>query len=272
MMEKKALFLDLDGTTLDDDSRMPEANLNALKRTIDAGHEVVITTGRPTASALILDEKYGLSEIGCRYMIAYNGGMILDMETGEVLFQKTISRPVMERLILQARDEEVYLHTYEGDQVLAERDDENLAFYVNRNGMKKKVVPDLIAALDEESCKALAIDLHSSERLEQFAEHVRAWGSDDLDLYLSCREYLEIVAKGICKGDAVRAFCQRTGISLKNTVSAGDELNDISMLEAAGVGCAVANARPEVKRAADYITKRDNNEAAIEEIVERFLL
>ena len=62
------------------------------------------------------------------------------------------------------------------------------------------------------------------------------------------------------------------GIPIANSVSAGDENNDISMIKSAGIGCAVANARPEVKAAADYVTERDNNQAAIAEIIKKFMM
>ena len=70
----------------------------------------------------------------------------------------------------------------------------------------------------------------------------------------------------------MEAFCAKMGIPIINSVSAGDENNDISMIKSAGIGCAVANARPEVKAAADYVTERDNNQAAIAEIIKKFMM
>jgi len=271
-VNRKALFLDMDGTTLDDKSRMSEENIQALAKTIEAGHEVVITTGRPMASAKLLLKKYGLDQIGCRYVIAFNGGMVLDAKKGEVLFQQTIPNSQMREMIFEARRQGVYIQTYEGEFVLSERDDENLHHYVGKNGMTYRLVPDLAEGLSEESCKALAIDIHSPKPLEAYAAKMADWAADKIDMYLSCREYLEIVPKGICKGKAVEAFCERLGIPLENSVSAGDEQNDISMLEVSGVGCAVANAQPEVIAAADYVTERDNNHSAVAEIVEKFIL
>lgn len=272
MAERKALFLDMDGTTLNDAHQMPEANIRALERAARAGHEVIVTTGRPLASARLLYENYRLGEIGCRYMIAYNGGMVLDMKTGEVLYQKTLPLEHLRTLMAGARDQGLYLQTYVGDFVLSEREDENLAHYTSKTGMKAKVVPDLTEFLSEEPCKALAIDVHSPEPLKKFMDRMADWASDKVDMYLSSREYLEIVPKGISKGNALRDFCARIGIPVEHSVAAGDETNDIDMLKAAGVGCAVKNAQPEVKAAADYVTERDNNQAAVEEIVERFLL
>lgn len=270
-MDKKVLFLDMDGTTLDNSHRMPEENIQALRKAIEAGHEVVITTGRPTESAKLLLETYGLDRIGCRYVIAYNGGMMLDCLTGEILFSRTIPLNQVRELALRARKAGIYLQTYEGGAVLSERDDENLKQYTDKTGMRPKPVKDLAEALKEEPCKALMIDLHDQKPLIAFREQIRDWAEDKLDMYFSCAEYMEIVPKGICKGDALLAFCKRFGILPEQTIAVGDENNDISMIRAAGVGCAVANALPHVKAEADYVTGRDNDHGAVAEVVERFI-
>ena len=49
-MNKKALFLDMDATTLNDEKQIPEVNMEALRKCIQAGHEVVVTTGRTLSS------------------------------------------------------------------------------------------------------------------------------------------------------------------------------------------------------------------------------
>jgi hypothetical protein len=61
-------------------------------------------------------------------------------------------------------------------------------------------------------------------------------------------------------------------IPVEQTIAAGDEGNDLSMIQAAGTGCAVANAQEVIRAAADYVTERDNNHSAVAEIVERFML
>ena len=118
----------------------------------------------------------------------------------------------------------------------------------------------------------LAIDIQHPERLEPLKAELESWQTEPMDLYLSCKEYMEIMPKGVSKGNAVKAFCEEQGIPLVNALSAGDEYNDISMIQAAGIGCAVANARPDVKAIADYVTENDNNHGAIHEIIEKFML
>ena len=55
-------------------------------------------------------------------------------------------------------------------------------------------------------------------------------------------------------------------------VACGDEENDISMVQIAGVGVAMANARKELKDAADYVTVNDNNHSGIAEVINKFIL
>lgn len=270
--ERKVLFLDMDGTTLDDKKQMSKENLDALRRVTEAGHEVVVTTGRTDTSAGYVRKHYGLDQIGCRYMIVYNGAAILDCETGERLFSQKLSMEYAKELIDAARRENLYIHTYIGDRVLTERDDENLAVYLKRTSMEAQVVPDMKQALKEQPYKLLAVDVRNPDRLHAFLNRQSAWAKGKVDMYFSCREYLEMVSEGVSKGAALLRFCELMNIPVQNTVAAGDEGNDLSMIRAAGVGCAVANAQDEVKAAAGYVTQNDNNHSAIAEIVEKFAL
>ena len=80
--------------------------------------------------------------------------------------------------------------------------------------------------------------------------------------------------KAACRGLDRReaALCARLGMDIRDSVAAGDENNDVSMLRAAGVGAAMSNAVPAAKAAADYVTERDNNHDGIEEVIREFLL
>lgn len=272
MKDKKILFLDMDGTTLNDEKQISKENLDALRRVIEAGHEVVITTGRTDSSARYVRSRYGLDQIGCRYMIAYNGAVILDCDTGEKLYSRRLCMEYAGELIDAARRADLYIHTYAEDKVLTERGDDNLAVYLKRTSMEAQIVPDLKQALKQEPYKLLAVNVQDPGRLHTFLKEQSVWAKGKVDMYFSCREYLEMVAEGVSKGAALLRFCELMGVPVQNAVAAGDEGNDLSMIQAAGVGCAVSNAQEEIKAAADYVTQRDNNHSAITEIIERFIL
>lgn len=269
---KKVLFLDMDGTTLDDEKQISEENLEALKRVTEAGHEAVIATGRTESSAEHLRKYYGLDQIGCRYMIIYNGAAILDCGTGKCLYSRRLSLEYVKALIDAARRADIYIHTYAGNHVLTECRDENLALYLKKTSLEAQVVPDMKQALKEPPYKMLAVDIQGPDRLQAFRTAQSAWAGGKVDMYFSCREYLEMVPEGVSKGAALLRFCELMDIPVQNAIAVGDEGNDLSMIKAAGVGCAVANAQEEVKAAADYVTQNDNNHSAIAEIVDRFVL
>ena len=83
---------------------------------------------------------------------------------------------------------------------------------------------------------------------------------------------MEAVPKGMKKGETARKMWKNLGKTLKNTVAAGDEANDVSMIQTAGTGAAMGNAVQAAKDAADYVAQRDNNHDGIAEVIERFLL
>ena len=95
--------------------------------------------------------------------------------------------------------------------------------------------------------------------------------SNDVDCYFSCDQYLEIVPVGMTKGTAVRRLCQIMGAGVEDAIAVGDAANDLSMIQAAGVGVAMANATDEIKAAADRVTTRDNNHDGIAEVIDWYL-
>ena len=271
-MSKKAIFLDMDDTTLNSQRQISREDQESLRRALQGGHQVVVTTGRALSSARRLLELHGLEQMGCRYVIAYNGGMLYDVQQERVLYRKTMELDWVRTLIREARKRELYFQTYEKGEVLTETVDANLEHYLQKTGMGYRQVPDLEQGLKEEPCKALAIHLTDRSRLEAFREELSGWAQDKLEMYCSCQEYLDIMPKGVSKGSALAAYCQQMGVAPADTVAVGDELNDVSMIRQAGVGCAVANAREEVKAEADYVTKRDHDHSAVTEVLERFVL
>ena len=91
-------------------------------------------------------------------------------------------------------------------------------------------------------------------------------------LNVSKPEMLEFSHLQSNKGDAVRFMADFYGVPMGDTIAVGDEENDCPMIEAAGVGVAMANASQVVKDVADYVTERDNNHSGIAEVIEKFVL
>ena len=156
--------------------------------------------------------------------------------------------------------------------VVEERcDTENVRRYCANIHMNYRVVKDIRTGLAAPSVKTLMIDFHDRAPVEAMEQWVRENLAGRVDCFFSSRYYLEVVPPGMHKGGAVREMCRILGVPLENTVAVGDEANDVTMIQTAGVGAAMRNAIPEAKDAAAYVTERDNNHNGVAEVIERFL-
>ena len=269
---KKALFLDIDGTLVTDDKKIPEANSRAISKMLAEGHSVIIATGRPLSSAIKLAGELGLTEHGC-YVIAFNGGVLYDVGRKKEIFRATMPLAAAKKAFVEAEKRGVHIHTYDAEEVLVEPfgEDEELRRYCERIKIGYKVVPDIMLT-GEDPVKMLIIDFDDPAPLEEFRSWLASWASDIIDSYFSCAEYVEIVRKGLDKGKALIQMADILGIPVEDTIAAGDQANDLEMIKAAGIGCAMKNGTEEVKTAADYVTELDNNEGGVAEIIEGFVL
>ena len=172
-MKKKILFLDLDGTLLNDAKQITQGNRDALRKALAAGHKVVIATGRAMASAVKQNLQLGLTSPGC-YIIAYNGGMILDSHTGQIIFQKLLPGDLALQIMQLGREQNVHIQTYDEKGVLLEpwAVNEKLAYYCNGSKLPYRVTEDLAGELKQDVPKVLAIDLQDRRPMEALSEAV----------------------------------------------------------------------------------------------------
>lgn len=270
---KKILFTDLDGTLLNDDKLVSEENHAAIQRLLDAGHYLVVSTGRPVKSGFKVVQRLGLTMPGC-YMIAYNGGTIFDCSEQKILTEKTFPIEYVQYLFEEANKCGIHIQTYgEDDKVLTTKDSPELQYYLkgNRNALDYEISESVCKLLDKEPHKVLLIHMEE-EKLLKFREEHQDWAEEKCESTFSSRQLLEYLPKGVNKGSGVCMLCEMLGVEIENAYAAGDERNDISMIEAAGVGVAMKNAVDEAKAVADYVTENDNNHDGIAEVIDKLIL
>ena len=272
-MEKKLLFLDLDGTLLNDKKEITPGNRAALEQALEKGHGVVIATGRPLQGAVDQARTLGLDQPGC-YLIAYNGTVIFDWKTRQELFRRDLDPETVYAVFDRAKEQRIHIQTYDARDVLVEKlcDDENIRRYCRETNTTFRVLEDIRTGLQIRPVKMLMSDYESKESLLEMEDWIRSHMADRADCFFSCETYLEVVPRGINKGEAVKLLCAALEVPLHNAVAVGDAANDIPMIAAAGVGVAMANGTDAVKAVADYVTVRDNNLDGVAEVVERFFL
>ena len=269
-MNSKILFTDLDKTLLNDDKSISKENREAITKMLEQGHYFVLVTGRPIATGKIVVRELGMTMPGC-YMIAFNGAVIYDCSADRILVERSLPMEIAKEVFDEAHKAGIYVQTYQQDTIITESHSKELDFYINNARMRYRIVNDIYSSLEKEPYKIILIDIDDQEKLLHFQkDHTELLKKSNS--FFSCNEFLEYCPKDTDKGSGLRYISSFLNIPIENTVAAGDERNDISMIQAAHIGVAVQNAHDELKEAAEYVTEHDNEHGAIAEIIEKFIL
>ncbi|MFP4431040.1 MAG: HAD family hydrolase [Spirochaetaceae bacterium] len=289
----RLLATDVDDTILAPDGSLPRINHDALLDLHHRGIVVVLSSGRPTISLRQMAYQIGDPD-DTEYLISFNGARVTSAVSDTVVYERVLSQEAVLRVMEYARPRGLFVQGYEPEGFLVEYEDPRAEAYAASAKMSYRVVPDLAEALPNGSAKLLII--HDEEKipphqvaLEELAREPAPGGAPGNApgnaaagskagvltdpawvTTRSKKHYLEIVAPGVSKGTALRVLAEKLGIPIEETIAAGDSTNDREMLEAAGLGVAVANAREELKAVADVVLDRNAEEGSIAEIAERF--
>lgn len=262
----RLLATDIDDTLLAPDGSLPEANRVALRRLHEAGVAVVFCSGRADISIRAIAASI-LDLADDEYLVSFNGARVVTAQTRRVVARQYVPPTSVERIATYARDNDLYLQGYLGDEFLVERETEATRPYAEATKTSFRVVGDLASELPEGSPKLLLIGDHAT--LAHHRERLAALDGE-VRFVFSKPHYLEIVARGVNKGSALELLARELGVAIEETVAVGDAANDAEMLRAAGIGVAVANAREEAREAAGVILETSAEAGAMAEVARRF--
>lgn len=267
----KLLFSDLDDTLLNSDKTISEKNIEAIRTMVKKGHGFVLCTGRPLYSTMVLAREYGFVGEGY-YVASFNGGQIIDTRDMSEIYHEGITKEVVRLLFDEAKAWGLHAQTYSDECVLVEEDSDYIKWYTSRIKMPYKVVCDVTKELKTNPFKCIVAHMTDHPKLEKFRDEIGPRLSAVTDNIFSNPVLLEFGSINASKGIAVKVLCEKLGVDIKDSIAVGDEENDLAMIEAAGTGIGMVNGVPKVLKAADVITRNDNNHDAIKEIIEDYIL
>ena len=266
-MAIKLVAIDLDDTLLNSSLQIAQPCREAIRQVQDLGIMVTLATGRMYRSAL----PYAQQIKADLPLITYQGALVKNSFSEEVLYY----RPVPEELTIEVMEyfqrAQVHFHTYIEDELCLESMTEEGRAYANMARVEPRMVPDLLAAVREKQpLKIMAITENEKALLDMELELKSHYGKL-LNITRSKPHYLEVMDRSANKADALQVIAQHFGIDRSEVLAVGDSYNDLAMIEWAGVGVAMGNARDVVKDAADHVTK-SNEEAGVAEALHRYVL
>ena len=260
---------DFDGTLVNADGTISEKNKKAIGEYVEAGGVFALSTGRLPAGILSRAKELGLKGKVC----CCQGAIIVDIETKEVLMEGRLSIESTVAACKKMEQLDLHIHAYDLWDFYVNKDDEALRIYKHLVKTTPTLILDkpLSQYLEENNLPmyklVVMVEPEDNERVLRILE---SEGFDGCEVTKSASYLVEVVNSKYSKGTAVEFLANYYGISLDKVIAVGDQLNDVSMIEKAGLGIAVKNAEDALKEKADYICKYTNEEGAIAEIIEKF--
>ena len=270
-MDIKLLVLDIDGTVAGESNTVNESVQQAIASAMAQDIQVAIATGRMYHSALRFHSRVG-SQLP---LLAYNGAWIQNPLTGEI--QQLL--PVPQALALQLLDyfeqpelrQDVEVHCYLDDQLYVRQITPQTKSYIQRAGVTAIAVGDLRSVLDMHPTKVLAL-CDEPQIMKRICEELQQLYTKELYLTQSTPIFFEATHIQANKGSATYYLTEELlGLQPENVMAIGDNFNDVSMLEYAGLSIAMGNAPTAVQELADWVAP-DVEQDGVAVAIERFLL
>ncbi|MBZ6011205.1 Cof-type HAD-IIB family hydrolase [Leuconostoc gelidum] len=271
------ILSDLDETLLNDDGSIHQKNIDAIQRFTQNGGYFVPNTGRSYKSVTGTLNTLGLNQTR-QYVVSYNGGAIIAIEPDgkeEVVAQHNMSLDLAKKIFeLGQIQDDVDTHIYTLDKLFIY----NIS-PADKQYMSERQVPyteidsDDLTFLANEKPIMKVIFEHSEPAVRQkIADNVTNELTASVLLTFSSNRYVEFNPKGVDKGVTGLELADILHIDHDNTAALGDNLNDAAQIKAAGVGVAVANAKQEIKDIADVVLTTTNNDAAVADFIENYVI
>ncbi|EPI11320.1 Cof-like hydrolase [Enterococcus faecium SD3B-2] len=268
LLNKKLIAIDLDGTTLNQDSMITSKTKETLKKAINAGHHVSIATGRPFRMSHQFYQQLELTTP----MVNFNGALVhIPNQHWDGERETLINREIVFEILSQKKQLNLdFIAAENRDTFFIDSFDffDEKIFASSRPGEKNLLSPknlttnptSLLVRTDKRFAGAV-----SAELTRQFGSYVdvRTWGGPTA--------ILEIVSKGIQKAKGVQEIANYLSIDQKDVIAFGDEHNDLELLDYAGWGVAMANGTDQLKGIANDVTPLSNQEDGLAVYLEKLL-
>lgn len=282
-MAYKLLATDMDGTLLMNNKTLSQENIKALRYAKKQGIEIAICTGRPYVTVKPYLDKLGFD---C-WVITNNGGVIRNSK-GDILSVDYMKPQALEEVIKLLLQEKIYFHiSDEKCSYIRNRYEriKNIEGFILRTGASRlrASLHSLWAVLLSGSHKkvdfttfvsegrnAVNIFILSQDQQQRRALRDKLKGIRGINITSSGFDNIEVLDEDATKGKALEKLSKILNITEDSIIAVGDNYNDLSMIEYAGLGVAMKNAEEEIIERADWVTK-SNEEDGIAHLVKHFI-
>lgn len=265
IMTYKLMAVDIDGTLLNNSSELTENTKNAIRQGVEKGLIFTIASGRPIQGIEGLNKTLDLDVP----FITYNGAMVVLGKSRKVLYEQKLSQKDARDIIELGEKYQVTITVWKNNRLYVAKLNERVNEYKMISGVEPIVTDNMEKLIEDGVTKVLWYD--EVEKIEQCQQEIGTHLSGNVNFHASRPYFLEFVDKKASKAIAMEKLGEYYGIKKQEMIAVGDGYNDISMIEYAGLGVAMANAPEGVKEKADYITL-SNEEDGVAHVIYEFIL
>ena len=262
--KKPTIYLvavDMDGTLLHNDKSISDYTINVLRKIVEKGILLVPASGRPLngMKAAVLNNVKGI-----KYAICSNGAMLMDVQKEKSISETGIPiEKALEALTyLEQFPVAVYVHTDRGTFRAEGWEKTGLSEKYPYIRFSEGNVKNLREFL--RTSRVTVMKMGAFALTDELAQKLLEKGSPipGIAFLRSGDGIIELNSTNASKGNALCILCEKLGIQLENVLAIGDNENDISMLQAAGISAAMENAEDDVKQAAKFVAGNNEEDGA----------
>lgn len=256
-MAIKLITIDIDDTLVNTAKQVTPRVKAALQEATAQGVKVVLTTGRPLPGVQEYLDELGLNHQDDQYAITYNGGVV-QTTNGEELGGKELAYSDYLRLREVADELGAYLQVETIDAAYTSAKEIN--YWASRENflIKMPLIIKPVDAMDPNDHYVKFMFIGDEADIDSWRDALPADVKEAYYIVKSTPQHLEFMHKDATKGSGLLTLAAKLGIDRSETMALGDQQNDVTMIEAAGLGVAMGNAVPEVKAVADVETTTQN--------------
>ena len=283
----KLIAIDLDGTMLNQYGAVTENTKKAIKKIQEKGTEVIIVSGRPIDSIKTIAKEIQ-SE---KYFISGNGAILYDIKKQEIIYENTLKKSKVLDIIKICEENSIFYTIYTEKEIISKSLNFNVLYYNKENlnkdeenkthinlmediydyirNREEKIIKFTICDNNQAIFNSIMRKLKEIEEIEvldvsHMSRKTIKQGTEEFAIEYY---YTEISAQNVDKWSALEILMGKTGIKREEIVTIGDNINDKKMIENAGLGIAMQNGSPEVRKIAKYIAP-DNNDDGVAKVLE----
>jgi hypothetical protein len=272
MSSYRLIALDLDGTAVEGGQLPNERVRRAVAAAEARGACVVLATGRPFLSARRYAEAFNLRTP----LICFQGALVKEMAgSQDTLFFEQLPGGPLDEVIALAEAQSLELTLYSEERIYYSHTTRPKPFYDLWFGIPGGTVPRLHDALREIHAHGLVplkgLFIGEPDENDGLVPQLAERFDGRLSVVRSHDLFVEVTSPNVSKGAALAFVAERFGIPREEVIAVGDSGNDVSMVQWAGLGVAMANATPDVHAVADWVAPPVSDDGVVE-VIERFLL